>query len=140
MTRRHRGMGLRLHDLAILGGTSRVRASDYQRSVREADVLPAVREALERHPSVAVVWRNSVGKGRLVHANGESQFISFGFPGLSDLTGFLRQHARFFACECKRDGEKPTSKQQAFLDAVNSAGGIGFVAYSVRDVFKYIPT
>ena len=46
--------------------------------------------------------------------------------------------ARFLAIEVKRPGGKPTAPQQAFLDKVNEAGGIGFVATSVQDVMDQL--
>lgn len=107
---------------------------------RERELMKAVFEALKLHPRVAATWRMNVAKGRLqIGENGASRFMAFGFRGASDLMGFLRGGAQFFACEVKRPGERATADQVAFLDCVRAAGGVGFVAHSVTDVFKYIP-
>ena len=40
----------------------------------------------------------------------------------------------FIGIEVKRPGQKPKPIQQAFLDTINSLGGIAFSAVSVEDV------
>ncbi len=45
-----------------------------------------------------------------------------------------RQPGRFFAIEVKSAEGKPTPEQTAFLAAVVRAGGIAFLARSVKDV------
>jgi hypothetical protein len=41
---------------------------------------------------------------------------------------------RFLAIEVKRPGNKPTPEQQQFIDTINEAGGLAFVARSVEEV------
>lgn len=41
---------------------------------------------------------------------------------------------RFVAIEMKKPGEKPKAIQQAYLDAINSIGGVAFYATSVEEV------
>lgn len=53
--------------------------------------------------------------------------------GVSDLIGCL-PGGRFFSCEIKRPGKKPTAHQLAFLEKVNAKGGLGIVAYDLEDV------
>jgi hypothetical protein len=71
--------------------------------------------------------------------------IRTGKPGISDILGWREERgvdeslgmwirARFLAIEVKRPGENPTPEQQAFLERVKRAGGLGFVARSVDDV------
>ena len=112
----------------------------------EAEVQVAVLAFLRHHPLVAWVHRANTGSGYLINARlyrelvargvlnaKDCRFMRFGFPGLSDNIGQLRD-GRFLAVETKAAGKHPTDDQQAFLDAVNGAGGVGFVARSVDDV------
>ncbi|HAR38053.1 MAG TPA: VRR-NUC domain-containing protein [Porphyromonadaceae bacterium] len=77
-------------------------------------------------------WRNNTGAVEREY-KGKKRFIRFGYPGMSDIVGIL-PGGRFLAIEVKREGEKPTPKQQVFLAMVNGAGGLGFVAHEVSDV------
>jgi len=43
-------------------------------------------------------------------------------------------NGRYFACETKREGEKPTTDQQWRIDRINSRGGLAFVARCAEDV------
>jgi len=77
--------------------------------------------------------RNNVGAfqdatGRWVH-------FGVGGAGGSDLIGWtsVAGNAIWTVVECKRKPRKPTTEQQAFVDAAIAAGGIGVVAYSVQD-------
>jgi len=54
--------------------------------------------------------------------------------GIADILGIY--HGRFLAIEVKRPGIKASDNQQAFLDSVNEAGGIGFVAWFPEDVIR----
>ncbi|MBD3251071.1 VRR-NUC domain-containing protein [Candidatus Uhrbacteria bacterium] len=58
----------------------------------------------------------------------------FGQTGVADIIGCF--HGRFLAIEVKRPGRVPTKNQQKFLDNVNAAGGIAFVAYSASEVYE----
>ncbi len=66
----------------------------------------------------------------------EKGYVRFNIVGkgkrCSDVLACYR--GLFLAVECKRPGEDPTEKQQAFLDAVNRAGGRGVVVRSVEDM------
>jgi len=53
--------------------------------------------------------------------------------GISDIIGVLND-GRFLAIEVKRPRGKPTKAQQFFIDQVNEAGGLAFVARSLEDV------
>jgi hypothetical protein len=41
---------------------------------------------------------------------------------------------RFLAIEVKRPGNKASPEQQQFIDTINEAGGLAFVARSVEEV------
>ena len=88
------------------------------------------------------MFRNNVGE---FHDEGKKIHIVYGLcPGSSDLIGWKtvtitpemcgREIAIFFACEVKKpDGKKPTPAQENFIAAVQSAGGIAFVAHSPEE-------
>jgi hypothetical protein len=64
----------------------------------------------------------------------DGRYIPSHTRGVSDIIGLLPPNGRFLAIEVKRPGGKPTQEQQNFIDAVNRAGGLAFVAFSVDDV------
>lgn len=96
----------------------------------EAAVLKAVIRALALHPRVAWAHRMNVGAFR-----DADRFVRVGFKGCSDIIGQTTD-GRFLAVEVKRPGGKPTPDQTDFIDRVNSAGGVAFVARSVDDVYE----
>jgi len=99
--------------------------------VYERDVLKGVLQALELHPKVAWAARMNVGGMQDSHGN----HVRFGFRGLSDVVGMLRD-GRFLAVEVKRPGGQPTTAQVEFLGLVSRSGGVAFVARSVEDVMR----
>lgn len=60
----------------------------------------------------------------------------FHMTGQSDILGIF--NGQMLAIEVKRKGNKPTPNQVEFLEKVNEQGGIGFVAYGIEDVEKYL--
>lgn len=105
-------------------------------SVPERDVLAAVLKALRLHPKVSWVERMNSGKFKLPGKDGKAQWVRFGFVGMADVTGQLKAEygGRRLEVECKREGEKPTPEQEAFLAHVRAAGGVGILAYGIDDV------
>lgn len=57
-----------------------------------------------------------------------------GEKGVSDIIGC--KDGRMIAIEIKTPGGKVTSHQQRFIDRVNEAGGVAFVARSIEDVIE----
>lgn len=57
-------------------------------------------------------------------------------PGCSDILACHK--GRYIALEVKRPGKKPTAKQEGFLAAVRTAGGVGAVVTSVGDVERIL--
>ena len=53
--------------------------------------------------------------------------------GVSDIIGCL-PGGRFLAIEVKAPKGKPTTEQLQFIDMINQAGGLAFVAHSVEEV------
>lgn len=114
----------------------------------ERDILASVLELFKRHPLVAFAYRTNTRSGyvlkhgvydRLIAAGhikpGDAQFMRFNFKGAADVTGMLRGGRRF-ECEVKSDAGIVSDEQQAFIDAVNGGGGVGFVARSVQEAMR----
>lgn len=99
----------------------------------EKDIQASILQLLQRHPAVAWAHRMNTGATVVDAPNSKRRFIRYGFPGCSDILGMLKG-GRFLAIEVKRPGEEATDLQQAFLDSVNEAGGLGFVAWDIEDV------
>ena len=59
-----------------------------------------------------------------------------GEKGISDIIGC--HNGRFLAIEIKTERGRVTPHQQRFIDRVNAAGGIGFVARSIEDVTYHL--
>lgn len=96
----------------------------------EAAALCEVLKALKAHPAVAWCERQNSGA-----ANVGGRFIRFGWLGCSDVLGQLRD-GRFLAVECKSPTGKLRPEQSLFLERINGAGGIGFMARDVHDVLR----
>lgn len=77
------------------------------------------------------VFRNNIG----VCKDENQNYIRYGVcnPGGADLVGWTKD-GRFLGIEVKGPRGRLTKEQQAFLDAVNRAGGIGICARSVQEV------
>lgn len=77
-------------------------------------------------------WRNNVGVKGHIH---------YGLKGSSDILGIATSNnsfGRFLALEIKDAKGKVSEDQQKFIDAVNDAGGIAFVARSLGEVVEYL--
>lgn len=59
-----------------------------------------------------------------------------GEKGVSDIIGC--HNGRFLAIEIKTEKGRVTPHQQRFLDRVNEAGGVAFVARSIEDVTYHL--
>ena len=94
----------------------------------EAAALVEVLKALRAHPAVSWAERQNTGTARI-----EGRFIRFGWPGCSDVLGMLRD-GRFLAVEVKAPAGRLRPEQALFLERINKAGGLGFVARDCRDV------
>lgn len=94
----------------------------------EADALREVIQALRAHPAVAWCERQNSGA-----VNSGGRFIRFGWPGCPDVLGQLRD-GRFLGVEVKAAKGRASPEQVAFLELINAAGGVGFIARDLRDV------
>jgi hypothetical protein len=124
----------KLHELRRAGKAT----APKKPTVPESAILRAILEYVALCPTVAKAWRTNSGAMRknYVAKDGTTRehFVRFnGERGVSDVIGFTNG-GKFLAIEAKREGEKPTDDQVAFLDAVRRAGGVAVLAYSVDDV------
>ena len=101
---------------------------------KEAAALVEVLKALRAHPAVSWAERQNTGSARI-----GGQFVRFGWPGCADVLGQLRD-GRFLAVEVKGPTGKLRPEQAVFLERINGAGGVGFMARDSRDVLRELPT
>ena len=95
----------------------------------ESQVLTAVLGYLRRHPAVAWCERMNTGAFET-----DERYIKFGFVGLSDVLGQMKD-GRILCVECKREhGGKVSEAQQAFIDRVRKHGGVAGVVRGVEEV------
>jgi len=107
----------------------------------EVDIQRDVLDALRKHPRVAWAYRMNSGTAWMRITKSPQwpdglRPVKFGFKGCSDIIGQLRGSGALLACECKRYGEGLRPEQQNFLEVVKQAGGVGFVARCVDDVYR----
>ena len=99
---------------------------------REGTLQARILQFLLNHPKVAFVGRFNRGRF-MTEYNGRKAWYSMNsIPGFSDVHGLLKT-GRALYVECKRPGEKPSEKQQHFLDLAVSHGALAFVAYDISD-------
>jgi hypothetical protein len=98
----------------------------------ESVALVEVLKALRAHPAVSWCERQNSGA-----ANVGGRFIRFGWPGCADVLGQLRD-GRFLAVEVKGPTGRLRPEQAVFLECINQAGGLGFMARDLRDVHRQL--
>ena len=96
----------------------------------EAAALAEVLKALKAHSLVAWAERQNSGA---VRSGG--RFIRFGWVGCADVLGQLKD-GRFLGVEVKAAKGRASPEQVAFLERINAAGGVRFIAHSLRDVVR----
>lgn len=92
--------------------------------IREADVLKSVLEYLAVKNIPAVRMNTGAFKTE------EGGFIRCGVRGMSDIYA-VGKKGRSIWIECKQPGGRLTKYQEAFMDMINKAGGVGIVVNSV---------
>ena len=100
----------------------------------EAAAMCEVMKALRAHPAVAWCERQNSGAAKV-----GNRFIRFGWPGCPDVIGQLRD-GRFMGCEVKSPTGRLRPEQAVFLQRINGAGGVGFMARDCRDVLRELST
>lgn len=81
---------------------------------------------------MCAAWRMQSGVFQGIHGGPPSRI---GFNGVSDIIGWVHiaDKAVFLAVEVKSARGRPTPEQAHFLETVNAAGGIAFVARSAEE-------
>ena len=97
---------------------------------KEGAALIEVLKALRANPAVAWVERQNSGAAKV-----GNRFIRFGWTGCADVLGQLTD-GRFLAVEVKGPTGRLRPEQTVFLERVNQAGGLGFMARDCRDVLR----
>ena len=101
----------------------------------EAQILKAIMQLLKKHPMVAKVWRQNSGTAQYQYG-AKTSYVRFNTAkGMSDIMGILKD-GRTLCIETKSRTGKVQPHQQAFLDSINAAGGLAFVARSTDDVIN----
>ena len=118
-------------------------------SISEQQIKKQIMEYLRLHNIFA--WVSITGGAAYQDGKGGFRHVKFGFSGVSDIIGIIPfmpttiytrlfpdnyKIGRFLAIECKRHGKRLTAGQEAFKIAVEEAGGLFILAYSVEDVKK----
>jgi hypothetical protein len=104
----------------------------------EAAVLLSVRRALSLHPKVAWFERMNSAAGRLLYPDGRaSQFMRFGFVGMPDILGQLKD-GRLLAIEVKRPSGNVSPEQADFIEMSARHHAVAFVARRVSDVLDVL--
>lgn len=102
---------------------------------KESDILKAVMQAVRLHPKVAIVWRQNSGTFKVGGEESKRYVRANSQRGMSDVMGTLKD-GRTLAIEVKSRMGVLQQHQKDFLDKINAAGGLAFVARSVDDVLK----
>jgi hypothetical protein len=77
-------------------------------------------------------WRQNQGAARFRSETGRSRFVRFStMPGVSDVLAVLPPSGRLLAVEVKVGKNRTTPDQEAFLAALQAAGGVAVV---IRDI------
>lgn len=92
--------------------------------------MQAIDRYLRWRPDVRLFWRQNSG----VAKDERGQLIRYGLKGISDFLGAWGPHGTLLAIEVKGDTGRLTREQQMFLERVNAANGLGFMARTVQDV------
>jgi hypothetical protein len=97
---------------------------------REAEAMQAIDRYLRWRPDVRLFWRQNSG----VAKDERGHLIRYGLKGISDFLGAWGPHGTLLAIEVKGDAGRLTKEQKRFLDSVNAANGLGFMARTVEEV------
>ncbi len=79
-------------------------------------------------------WKNNTAG---IYVKARNTYIPSHAPGVSDILGVL-PGGRFMAIEVKAPKGKVSPHQQQFIDSINQAGGVAFVAHSVEEVERHL--
>lgn len=97
---------------------------------KEQDIVNSIIQYIQLLGGVAT--RINSGMRFVEGANGKTHAFKGAPAGTSDIIACMG--GKYWAIECKREGERQSAVQQAFLDSVQDAGGTAIIAYSIDDV------
>ena len=100
----------------------------------EAAALVEVLKALRAHPMVSWCERMNSGAAKI-----GGRFVRFGWTGCPYVLGQLKD-GRLLGVEVKAAKGRLRSEQALFLERIQSAGGVAFVARDCRDVLRELET
>lgn len=81
-------------------------------------------------------WRTNSGIQFSTY-KGKEHVVRLAPRGTPDIIGFLSD-GKFLGIEVKKPGGTVSPEQLLFIEKVNKAGGVCFIAYSLDDVVKII--
>lgn len=114
---------------------------------QETKIQRAIMVALSN--AGCTVFRNETGSfwaGKTLHKAqdqvtlGNARMVPCGLcKGSSDIIGIHHGSGRLIAIEVKTAKGRPTKEQEAFIEAINRAGGIAGIARSPEDALALLP-
>jgi hypothetical protein len=102
--------------------------------IKETDLKRVVLHYLRLRYPTGVFWIGNAGK-RFYESKRKRYAVKVGPTGSPDVVGIL-PGGRYLGVECKIKPNKQTPAQLAWQKAVDAAGGIYILAYSIEDVEK----
>lgn len=97
----------------------------------EKDIQAAIIALLSAY-HIPVTKINTAG----IYVAKRNTYIKSHNVGMSDLYACLPPFGRSCWIEVKKKGNTPSQEQLNFIETINCAGGVAFVAYSIEDVQK----
>jgi penicillin-binding protein-related factor A (putative recombinase) len=79
-------------------------------------------------------WKNNTAG---IYVQSRNTYIPSHAPGVADILGVL-PGGRFLAVEVKSPKGRVSPHQQQFIDSINQAGGMAFVAHSIDEVQEHL--
>jgi hypothetical protein len=101
---------------------------------KEAKILEAVLARLRAHPSVAIVWRQTVGTFQR-----GGRWVTVGEKGMPDVMG-MTTDGRLFGVEVKGDGGTVAKEQWRWAECISRYGGRAGIATSPESAVAIIET
>ena len=101
--------------------------------ISEKEILKTILEWLAIYKILA--WRNQ--SGIIILGDNKKRAIRMGTKGVSDIVGCLPD-GRILCIEVKTEKGKVSDAQQDFIDKINKAIGLAFVARSIEDCEKQL--
>ncbi len=131
------GIGGKRNEIPALlkPAVTRKRAEPVAGVQSEADIRRAIMRLLNHHPKIHKAWTQASGAFQFEGANGSKRFFrANSAKGMADIQAILKGSGRGVFIECKTEKGRIMEHQQEFLDSMNAAGAVAFVARNVQQV------